>query len=80
MLSKGSITEMNGLVRGYKVLSRDRGLFIESGGQVMGYRCRFNDFTLLLALLGNPIREEDWRIFVLLCLKLHHFFSFEHKM
>jgi len=23
MLSKGSITEMNGLVRGYKVLSRD---------------------------------------------------------
>ncbi|AWF52278.1 hypothetical protein CSC12_3979 [Klebsiella michiganensis] len=47
---------------------------------MMGYRCRFSDFTLLFALLGNPIREDDWRIFVLLCLKLHHFFSFEHKM
>ena len=38
---------MNGLVGDIKFSAETRGLFIESGGQVMGYRCRFNDFTLL---------------------------------
>ena len=37
-------------------------------------------FGYAFALLINRICEEGWRIFVLPCLKLHRFFSFEHKM
>ena len=46
----------------------------------MRNRCRFRGLDMPFALLVNRICEEGWRIFVLPCLKLHHFFSFEHKM
>jgi len=44
------------------------------------YRCRFSSLEEDFALFDNRFYGEGWRIFVLLCLKLHHFFSPEHKM
>jgi len=44
------------------------------------YRCRFSGLEEDFALFDDRFYGGDWRIFVLPCLKLHHFFSPEHKM